>query len=197
MRNLLLIVGCALLLGTGWSQASLPEAVQRKVRALRQLTEYRLLQLADEYWHDGQHYKTMALMFVLIEYDPHDVENISGLAWLLDGYGETARAIQVYQRGIRLNPNRYDIYYDLGYAYFNKRQYEQALPYLEKAVTFANVPPFVWKTLAHCYERLGQLEKSLQAWQQVKQLDPSDGAVELNMQRVRKKLEEERRNNRS
>ncbi|MCS6923785.1 MAG: hypothetical protein NZM10_05345, partial [Fimbriimonadales bacterium] len=89
MRNLLLIVGCALLLGTGWSQASLPEAVQRKVRALRQLTEYRLLQLADEYWHDGQHYKTMALMFVLIEYDPHDVENISGLAWLLDGYGET------------------------------------------------------------------------------------------------------------
>ncbi|MCS7191295.1 MAG: tetratricopeptide repeat protein [Fimbriimonadales bacterium] len=197
MRNLLLIVGCALLLGTGWSQASLPEAVQRKVRALRQLTEYRLLQLADEYWHDGQHYKTMALMFVLIEYDPHDVENISGLAWLLDGYGETARAIQVYQRGIRLNPNRYDIYYDLGYAYFNKRQYEQALPYLEKAVTFANVPPFVWKTLAHCYERLGQLEKSLQAWQKVKQLDPSDGAVELNMQRVRKKLEEERRNNRS
>lgn len=197
MRNLLLIVGCALLLGTGWSQASLPEAVQRKVRALRQLTEYRLLQLADEYWHDGQHYKTMALMFVLIEYDPHDVENISGLAWLLDGYGETARAIQVYQRGIRLNPNRYDIYYDLGYAYFNKRQYEQALPYLEKAVTFANVPPFVWKTLAHCYERLGQLERSLHTWQKVKQLDPSDGAVELNMQRVRKKLEEERRNNRS
>lgn len=194
MRNLLLIVGCALMLGIGWSQAKPPEAVQRKLTAIRELTQYRLVQLADEYWHDGMHYKTMALMFVFIEYDPRDVENISSLAWLLDGYGENARAIQVYQRGIRLNPNRYDIYYDLGFAYFNKRQYEQALPYLEKAVSFNNVPQFVWKTLAHCYERLGRLQQSLRAWEKAKQLDPNDGAVEPNLQRVRKKLEEERAN---
>ncbi|MCS6920261.1 MAG: tetratricopeptide repeat protein, partial [Fimbriimonadales bacterium] len=134
------------------------------------------------------------LMFTLIEYDPRDVENIGSLAWLLDGYGENARAIQVYQRGIRLNPNRYDLYYDLGFAYFNKRQYEQALPYLEKAVSFNNAPQFAWKTLAHCYERLGRLQQSLRAWEKAKQLDPSDGAVEPNMQRVRKKLEEERAN---
>ncbi|MFN4032984.1 MAG: tetratricopeptide repeat protein [Fimbriimonadales bacterium] len=194
MRNLLLIVGCALLLGCSRAQTQPPEVVQRKLSAIRELTEYRLVQLADEYWHDGAHYKTMALMFVLMEYDPRDVENIGSLAWLLDGYGEHARAIQVYQRGIRLNPNRYDLYYDLGYAYFNKRQYEQALPYLEKATSFPNAPQFAWKTLAHCYERLGRLQQSLQAWQKAKQLDPRDGAVEPNLQRVRKKLEEERAN---
>lgn len=194
MRTLLLIVGCALWMGAGWGQATPPEAVQRKLSALRQLTEFRLIQLADEYWHDGAHYKTMALMFVLMEYDPTDVENISGLAWLLDSYGETARAIQVYQRGIRFNPNRYDLYYDLGFAYFNKRQYEQALPYLEKATSFDNAPQYVWKTLAHCYERLGRLEKSVEAWEKAKQLDPNDGAVEPNLQRVRKKLEEEHKN---
>ncbi|MCS7300084.1 MAG: tetratricopeptide repeat protein [Fimbriimonadales bacterium] len=194
MRNLLLVAGCALLLSVSGAQAKPPDAVQTKLTALRQLTEFRLIQLADEYWHEGYHYKTMALMFVLLEYDPNDVENISNLAWLLDGYGETARAIQVYQRGIRLNPNRYDLYYDLGYAYFNKRQYEQALPYLEKAVSFPNAPQLTWKTLAHCYERLGRLEKSLQAWEKAKQLNPNDGAVEPNMQRVRKKLEEERQN---
>jgi tetratricopeptide (TPR) repeat protein len=193
MRNLLLIVGCALTLGMGWTETKPPEAVERKLTALRQLTEYRLVQLADEYWHEGHHYKTMALMFVLMEYDPHDVENISGLAWLLDGYGETARAIQVYQRGIRLNPNRYDLYYDLGFAYFNKRQYERALPYLEKAVQFANAPAFVWKTLAHCYERFERYQQSLQAWEKAKQLDPSDGAVEPNMQRVRQKLQEQQK----
>ncbi len=192
MRNLLLIVGCALLLGCSGAQTKPPEAVQRKLSAIRELTEYRLVQLADEYWHEGAHYKTMALMFVLMEYDPRDVENIGSLAWLLDGYGEHARAIQVYQRGIRLNPNRYDLYYDLGYAYFNKRQYEQALPYLEKAANFDNAPQFVWKTLAHCYERLGRLQESLQAWQKAKQLDPSDAAVEPNLQRVRRKQEEER-----
>lgn len=194
MRNLLLIVGCAVLLGSLEAQVKPPEAVQRKLTALRQLTEFRLIQLADEYWHTGKHYKTMALMFVLIEYDPTDVENISSLAWMLDSYGETARAIQVYQRGIRLNPNRYDLYYDLGFAYFNKRQYERALPYLEKAVSFANAPALAWKTLAHCYERLGRLQQSLQAWEKAKQLDPNDPAVEPNVQRVRKKLEEERKN---
>ncbi|GIV08154.1 MAG: hypothetical protein KatS3mg019_0245 [Fimbriimonadales bacterium] len=194
MRNLLLVVGCAVLLGAGWAQAKPSDATQRKLNAIRELTQYRLIQLADEYWHDGMHYKTMALMFVFIEYDPRDVENISSLAWLLDGYGENARALQIYQRGIRLNPNRYDLYYDLGFAYFNKRQYEQALPYLEKAVSFDNAPQFAWKTLAHCYERLERLPQSLRAWEKAKQLDPSDGAVEPNLQRVRKKLEEERAN---
>ncbi|GIV11236.1 MAG: hypothetical protein KatS3mg020_0727 [Fimbriimonadales bacterium] len=194
MRNLLLVVGCAVLLGAGWAQAKPSDATQRKLNAIRELTQYRLIQLADEYWHDGMHYKTMALMFVFIEYDPRDVENISSLAWMLDGYGENARALQIYQRGIRLNPNRYDLYYDLGFAYFNKRQYEQALPYLEKAVSFDNAPQFAWKTLAHCYERLGRFSQSLRAWEKAKQLDPSDGAVEPNLQRVRKKLEEERAN---
>ena len=67
MRNLLLIVGCAVMLSMGWTQAQPPDAVQRKLTALRQLTEFRLVQLADEYWHEGLLYKTMALMFVLLE----------------------------------------------------------------------------------------------------------------------------------
>ncbi|MCS7273705.1 MAG: tetratricopeptide repeat protein [Fimbriimonadales bacterium] len=195
MRYLLLAAGCALLIGALWGQPKPPEPIARKLTVLRQLAEFRLIQLADEYWHTGKHYKTMALMFVLIEYDPHDVENISSLAWLLDSYGETARAIQVYQRGIRLNPNRYDLYYDLGFAYFNKRQYQQALPYLEKATEFANAPALAWKTLAHCYERLGRYRDSLRAWEQAKAKDPNDPAVELNMQRVRRKLKEAQQNN--
>jgi tetratricopeptide (TPR) repeat protein len=189
--NLLPIVGSAILISAGWTQASPPESIQRKLAAVRQQIEFRLVQLADEYWHTGHHYKTMALMFVLMEYDPHDVENIGGLAWLLDSYGESARALQVYQRGIRLNPNRYDLYYDLGFMYFNKRQYAQALPYLEKAGQFADVPAFVWKTLAHCYERLERYQQSLQAWEKAKQIDPSDSAIEPNMQRVRQKLQEQ------
>jgi len=189
--NLLPIVGSAILISAGWTQASPPESIQRKLATVRQQIEFRLVQLADEYWHTGHHYKTMALMFVLMEYDPHDVENIGGLAWLLDSYGESARALQVYQRGIRLNPNRYDLYYDLGFMYFNKRQYAQALPYLEKAGQFADAPAFVWKTLAHCYERLERYQQSLQAWEKAKQIDPSDSAIEPNMQRVRQKLQEQ------
>ncbi len=195
MRAILTILGCGVLIGFLWSQASPPPETQRKLQAIRDLIDYRLVQLADEYWHDGHHYKTMALMFVLIEYDPTDVENYAGLGWLLDSYGDTRRAFAVYERGLRANPDRYDLYYEIGFWYHQKRQYERAQPYLEKAVTFPNVPTVVWKTLAHNYERLGDLEACLKAWEKAKQLDPNDGAIDLNMNRVRQKLEESKKSN--
>lgn len=195
MRNLMILLGCVALMALASSQATPPEPIQRKLQSIRTLLEFRLVQLADEYWHDGQHYKTMAILFVLIEYDPSDVETYSNLGWMLDSYGETARAFQVYERGLRANPNRYDLYYDIGFWYYQKGDYARARTYLEKAVQFANIPVFVWKTLAHTYEKLGEYEKCLQAWEKAQQVDPTDGAVPLNMERVRKKLKESQRSN--
>lgn len=195
MRNLMILLGCAALMALASSQATPPEPIQRKLQSIRTLLEFRLVQLADEYWHDGQHYKTMAILFVLIEYDPSDVETYSNLGWMLDSYGETARAFQVYERGLRANPNRYDLYYDIGFWYYQKGDYARARTYLEKAVQFANIPVFVWKTLAHTYEKLGEYEKCLQAWEKARQVDPTDGAVPLNMERVRKKLKGSQRSN--
>lgn len=190
MRHLMILLGYVAMLSLAMAQSNPPEAVQRKLQAIRALLDYRLVQLADEYWHDGQHYKTMAVLFLLIEYDPSDVETYSSLGWLLDSYGETARAFEVYERGIQANPNRYDLYYDVGFWYHQKGDLERARTYLEKAVQFPNVPGFVWKTLAHTYEKLGEYEKSLQAWEKARQVDANDPAVEPNMNRVLKKLQE-------
>jgi hypothetical protein len=38
---------------------------------------------------------------------------------------------------------------------------------------------------------MGDLKRSLEAWQKAKEIDPTDGAVDLNMTRVRRKLEQE------
>lgn len=197
MRSILTILGCVALMGWACAQATPPPQTLNKLKAIRELIDFRFVQLADTYWHEGHHYKTMALMFVLIEYDPTDVESYSSLGWLLDSYGHTQRAFAVYERGLRANPNRYDLYYDIGFWYHQKRQYERARGYLEKAVTFPNVPVFVWKTLAHNYEKLGELEACLRAWQKAKEIDPNDGAIEPNMQRVRRKLEEASKTNNS
>lgn len=190
MRRLMILLGYGAMLSIVMAQSNPPEAVQRKLQAIRSLIDYRLVQLADEYWHDGQHYKTMAVLFLLIEYDPSDVETYSSLGWMLDSYGETARAFEIYERGIEANPDKYDLYYDVGFWYHQRGDLERARTYLEKAVQFPNVPGFVWKTLAHTYEKLGEYEKSLQAWEKAKQVDPTDPAVEPNINRVRKKLQE-------
>ncbi|MER3559587.1 MAG: hypothetical protein C4336_09200, partial [Armatimonadota bacterium] len=154
MRNLMILLGCVALMALASSQATSPEPIQHKLQSIRALLDFRLVQLADEYWHDGQHFKTMAILFVLIEYDSSDVETYSNLGWMLDSYGETVRAFQVYERGLRANPNRYDLYYDIGFWYHQKGDYARARTYLEKAAQFANIPAFVWKTLAHTYEKL-------------------------------------------
>ncbi|MEN3000612.1 MAG: tetratricopeptide repeat protein [Armatimonadota bacterium] len=192
MRNLWITVGLVGLVGSAWAQAQPPRETQQKLNAIRDLIQYRLVQLSDQYWHTGQHYKTMALLFVLIEYDPQDVESYAVLGWLLDGYGHTARAFQVYERGIRANPNQYDLYYEAGFWYSQKGEYQKARAYLEKAVSFKDAPIIVWKTLAHTCEKMGDLKRSLEAWEKAKQLDPNDGAVDLNMARVRRKLQEQR-----
>ncbi len=168
-----------------------PRETQQKLEAVRDLLQFRLVQLSDYYWHEGHHYKTMALLFVLIEYDPQDVEGFASLGWLLDSYGQTERAFQVYERGIRANPNRYDLYFEAGFWYSQKGEYQRARAYLEKAVSFKEAPIFVWKSLAHTCERMGDLKRALEAWEKAKQMDPTDGAVDLNMARVRRKLQEQ------
>jgi tetratricopeptide (TPR) repeat protein len=107
-----LVLGLAGLMAVAQSQP--PREVQGRLDAIRDLIQYRLVQLSDHYWHEGHHYKTMALLFVLIEYDPHDVESYASLGWMLDSYGHTTRAFQVYERGIRANPNQYDLYFEGG-----------------------------------------------------------------------------------
>ncbi|MFQ3610576.1 MAG: hypothetical protein SNJ72_03680 [Fimbriimonadales bacterium] len=195
MRTILTILGCVVLMTAIVAQAKPPTDVQRKLAAIRDLTEFRLVQLADEYWHDGQHYKVMSLLQVLIEYAPQEVEHYSTLAWLYSSYGDFPRARQTYERGIRAVPNQWDLYYDYGFWLFQRGELERARTYLERAVSFPNVPGFAWKTLAHTCERLGDYKRSIEAWENAKKVDPTDGAVEPNMARVRKKLQEQQQNN--
>jgi Tfp pilus assembly protein PilF len=190
-----LVLGLAGLMAVAQSQP--PREVQGRLDAIRDLIQYRLVQLSDHYWHEGHHYKTMALLFVLIEYDPHDVESYASLGWMLDSYGHTTRAFQVYERGIRANPNQYNLYFEAGFWYSQKGDYSRARAYLEKAVSFPDASILVWKTLAHTCEKMGDLKRSLEAWQKAKELDPTDGAVDLNMARVRRKLEQQSEENKS
>jgi len=195
MRNLWITVGLVGLMVSALAQASPPRETQRKLDAIRDLLQYRLVQLGDYYWHEGHHYKTMAILCVLIEYDPRDVESYAALGWLLDGYGHTARAFEVYERGIRANPDKYDLYFEAGFWYSQKGLYQRARTYLEKAASFKDAPIIVWKSLAHTCEKMGDLKRSLEAWEKAKQLDPNDGAVDLNMARVRRKLQEQSERN--
>lgn len=181
---------CGLLLTSAlYAQSSVPAATQKKMDVLWKRAEYRMVVIGDHYWHDGFHYHLMRMLFVLAEVNPKNVETFSNLGYILDSYGQSKRAFQVYDRGIAENPNEFDLYLDAGFWQFQKGNYAQATRYLEKAITFKNAPVIVFKTLAHTYERMGETDKSIKMWEQTVRRFPNDAASKVNLERVRRKAQ--------
>jgi len=79
------------------------------------------------------------------------------------------KGINFLKRGVAYNPEKYDIYFELGWTYYHKgKDYKNASRYLEKAIKFPH-PEYVDSVLAHAYELNGEADKALAQWE--KQLD--------------------------
>jgi tetratricopeptide (TPR) repeat protein len=75
------------------------------------------------------------------------------------------RGISFLKKGVSYNPEKYDLYFELGWTYYHKGQdYPNAVKYLEKAVQFPH-PAYVDDVLAHAYELNGQVDKALAQWE--------------------------------
>jgi tetratricopeptide (TPR) repeat protein len=78
------------------------------------------------------------------------------------------RGINFLKKGITYNPEKYDIYFELGWTYYHKgKDYANASRYLEKAAKFPH-PDYVDSVLAHAYELNGEVDKALKQWEKQK-----------------------------
>lgn len=138
-------------------------------------------------WHEGRLDVCIELSRLVVEVDPSYVEAYGNGAWLLSSAGKDAEAVALYKKGIAANPNRYEVYFELGMYYYRKKDFANAEVNFSAATKHAP-PAFVWKILAHSLEKLGRLEDSLAAWDKAKAIDPKDPVIEINMSRIREKL---------
>jgi tetratricopeptide (TPR) repeat protein len=75
--------------------------------------------------------------------------------------------ISFLKKGIAYNPDRYDLYFELGWTYYHKgRDYPNAVRYLEKATKFPH-PEYVDDVLAHAYEKNGQIQLAIKQWEKL------------------------------
>lgn len=75
--------------------------------------------------------------------------------------------ISFLKKGITYNPNRYDLYFELGWTYYNKgKDYPNAVRYLEKAIKHPH-PDYVDDVLAHAYEKNGQIDLAIKQWEKL------------------------------
>lgn len=156
----------------------------------------RLLQLqADRHWHKGDYCRIVNLNKMFIAAYPDFTDAYANAGWLLWSMDRDDEAVALYDQGIAANPDSYALYYEKGYyMLLRKKDMKQAVELLEKAVSKKDCAPIVRHSLAHAYEKSGQLERALQVWQQAAEdaSNPGRGAARANLERVRRLLENKR-----
>ena len=140
----------------------------------------------DEFWHQGEYRWCIAILGVITELDPHDTEAFGNRGWLLWNIGENDTAEAVLKKGISLNPNSYELFYDLGMHYYKLQRYDDAIHTLKTAQPLG-LPDVGWKLLAHSYERSNRLDECIAVWEELEKMETGDPAVEFNLSRLRDK----------
>jgi Tfp pilus assembly protein PilF len=88
------------------------------------------------------------------------VKSIHNLAWYLYfECGEEEKGINIQEECFSLNPSSYLPYYQFGYMLLDQAEYQEAIPYLEKAYQLENRSDIL-HNIGCCYFQLGQYQKA-------------------------------------
>lgn len=187
MRMSMAILGLAL--------AVAPTLGQSNPRAAEAITTEVVRQLyiqSDRHWHKGEYWHIIHLNYMVIAALPQFTNPYVDSAWLLWSMNRDDEAVALYDKGIAANPNTYELYYEKAFYFMTrKKDLKTALPLLEKAVAQKDCAKIVLHTLAHAYEKAGDLEKALATWNRAAEAadNPGRGAAIANRDRVKRLLE--------
>jgi len=130
-------------------------------------------------FHSGQHYRMLPIMRTVTFLQPQFITPWAVGGWHLS-YNISVQAktdeerdrwvqagLDFLKEGISYNPERYDLYFELGWTFYHKvKNYGEAVKYLELAVKFPR-PDYVDDVLAHAYEKNGEIDKAIAKWTEI------------------------------
>jgi tetratricopeptide (TPR) repeat protein len=143
----------------------------------------------DNYWHQGDYPRIVALDRIIVQVDPHFVECYATGGWLMESLGRLTDAEAFYQQGAANNPDSSYAYYNLGMFYFNTlKDYHASLAVFQRDAKVADTEDKDYKMLAHSYERTGDWKAALAVWKTIKKRWPNSPAVDVNLKRVEQRV---------
>ena len=148
----------------------------------------RLWDRADWYWHEGRYEERVAVDRLIIRMEPHFIEPYGTAGWLLESLGRNQEALALYRQAVAAAPGRWETHQDLGMYYYQHKEYATAAVEFQRGTQQPGAPAYVWKMLAHAYERSGALEQAVSAWEAAARVAPNDPAIAVNLNRVRARL---------
>jgi len=85
--------------------------------------------------------------------------------------------VDCLKEGISWNPDHYDLYFELGWTYFDKvRNYDEASKWLSHTLQFEH-PEYIERIIAHAYERKPEMQKALDWYDYCIKRNPADGTA--------------------
>lgn len=141
---------------------------------------------SDEYWHSGKADRMIPVLRTVTLLDPHflDAWRIAGWHWAYNLSVEAKEpnknekiemcfqnGIQFLKEGIGWNPEKFDLYFELGWTYFDKMgDYISSVEYFKQARTKKNSPrnpDYIQRMIGHAHERIPDIPKALDAYAMV------------------------------
>ncbi|HET8824347.1 MAG TPA: tetratricopeptide repeat protein [Terriglobales bacterium] len=141
--------------------------------------------LADVYWTravqyfgeqhhiGGSDYKLLwPLLHITTQLDPQLAPAYEfGSAFLTvpppQGAGEPERAIELVEYGVRNNPDDWHLYYDLGFIYYDQKNYAAAADAFDRGSKVPNAHPFLKIMAAQAAQHGGEVRTSQMLWESV------------------------------
>ncbi|MEN6645381.1 MAG: tetratricopeptide repeat protein [Armatimonadia bacterium] len=157
----------------------------------REVAASMLWMKTDTLWDKGEgtHAQALWTMRLTTLLDPHWLEPWRITGWHLaynmfvetDDPKEKAKFLQMgvdsLKEGVSWNPDRYDLYFELGWTYFDKvRDYEEAAKWMQAAIQFPH-PEYIDRMIAHAFERLPDMPRALDWYDYCLKRNPTDGTA--------------------
>ena len=177
-----------------WPPAEAPAASQANVNTLWDSVQWELLRSADTFWHGGKYERMMRTGFIWMEADPGNLNAYSDTAFILEsGLLMYADAEKVHRRAVKALPNDWKAWHDLVFFLYQwRKDYKQAAKVGEHMLTLSPMPT-AYHLVANCYDKAGDLEKSLATWQRGIDKDPSDATAKRRYSEVSQLIQERKK----
>ena len=103
------------------------------------------------------------------------------LGWLESKIGNARAAVRAYEKVSSIQPNFALAQRDLGFVYFQRKDYARATPYLLRATELGLKEAQVYNFLGICFDRTGRLSRAVESYRRALELQDDLAEAHLNL----------------
>jgi len=137
------------------------------------------LQIADLYSRQGNQANQIEYLEKALKITPESSDILTNLAQIYKKRGNYDKTIDYYKRLIKIMPNAIHAYRDIGHIFNGMGNHQEAVYYFEKAISLDPSDPEMQKVLGIVYYTLDDTEGMSRQIKNLKELNRSDLAMEL------------------